>query len=156
MEEITIHGRSDLIVSQKTKKTYFTITDQKDMKIICFNPALYEQCVVGSNIQAVIEQGRNVDDTPRLTSIEGSTATPVPVSKGSPELVPQPPSAPLGPEIGMTVKEIGDMIRAGQITKLFGAKIGAELITWYRGRIISTTRIEFDGKDLPSIKPKEE
>ena len=63
---------------------------------------------------------------------------------------------PSGQEIGMTVKEIGDMIRAGEISKLFGAKIGAELITWYRGRIISTTRTDYDSKDLPSIKPKEE
>ena len=154
MEEITIHGRSDLIVSKQSKKTYFTVTDQADRKIICFNPALYEQCAVGSNIQATIELGKNVGDTPRLTSIGGGQAT-TQATAASQSAEP-PSSAPLGPEIGMTVKEIGDMIRAGQITKLFGAKIGAELITWYRGRIISTTRIEFDGKDLPSIKPKEE
>lgn len=63
---------------------------------------------------------------------------------------------PSGQEIGMTTKELGDMIRAKYLIPIFGNEVGTELIKWYRGRILSTTRIPYDRAKLPDLKRKEE
>jgi len=60
-----------------------------------------------------------------------------------------------GQEIGMTVKEIGDMIRTEKLVALFGLEATVELVKWYRGRILATTRIPYDGSKLPDFKKKE-
>jgi hypothetical protein len=67
--------------------------------------------------------------------------------------IPAPPIP--GQQIGMTVKEIGDMIRANQLTKIFGHPADFNLVKWYRGQILGTTRIEFDGTKLPQFEGKE-
>ena len=46
---------------------------------------------------------------------------------------------PSGQEIGMTTKEIGDMIRSEKLSAIFGAETAKELVEWYKGRIKSTT-----------------
>ena len=62
----------------------------------------------------------------------------------------QAPPAPQA--VGMTTKELGDMIRAKQLIPIFGLEAGAELVKWYRGQILGTTRVPFDGDKLPKIK----
>ena len=49
---------------------------------------------------------------------------------------------PSGQEIGMTTKEIGDMIRAEKLSAIFGAEIAIELAEWYKARIKSTTGVK--------------
>ncbi len=63
-----------------------------------------------------------------------------------------------GQRTGMTVKEIGDMIRANKLRILFGDEIGNDLVKWWRGEILGATRIPFDGSKLPKfdVKRKED
>lgn len=65
------------------------------------------------------------------------------------------PNEPAPQAVGMTTKELGDMIRAKQLIPIFGVEIGAELVKWYRSQILGTTRIPFDGDKLPKIKTEE-
>ena len=53
---------------------------------------------------------------------------------------------------GMSVKELGDMMRAGLLSKIFGETIARALTVWYRGEILGITKVSFDGKDLPKIQ----
>ena len=54
--------------------------------------------------------------------------------------------------VGMTTKEVGDMIRAKFIKTIFGDKIGCELIRWYRIQILGNSRLIHDPKDLPDLE----
>ncbi len=69
-----------------------------------------------------------------------------------PEPAPTPRSEPAPQAVGMTTKELGDMIRAGKLVEVFGSEVGSGLVVWYRGQILGTTRIEFDGAKLPKFK----
>ncbi len=62
----------------------------------------------------------------------------------------KPPPAPQA--VGMWTKEIGDMIRANMLMVIFGKVIGTALMKWYRQQGLGITRIEFDGKDLPTFE----
>ena len=53
---------------------------------------------------------------------------------------------------GMSVKELGDMMRAGLLTKIFGEPVARSLTVWYRGEILAITKISVDGKDLPKFE----
>ena len=63
-----------------------------------------------------------------------------------------PPKTIPGQQIGMTVKEVGDMIRSKSLVSTFGLDAANELLTWYRGQIIGTTGIVFDGEKFPKYK----
>ena len=67
--KISVVGRSDLIVSKTSKKTYFTITDETDTKYICFNPSLYPEFEIGNLVDIEWQPGKNEGDTPRITGI---------------------------------------------------------------------------------------
>jgi len=56
-----------------------------------------------------------------------------------------------GAAIGMVTNRIGAHIDNNTLEIVFGKKIGAELMTWYRGQILGISRIPFDGKDLPKF-----
>ena len=47
------------------------------------------------------------------------------------------------------LKEVGDMIRSEKLLEVFGTIAANNLLVWYRGQILGTARINFDGKDLP-------
>ena len=64
--------------------------------------------------------------------------------------VPLPPPAPQA--VGMMTKEIGDMIRADMLSKIFGAEASVELVKWYRSQTLGITRIPYDGTKLPKFK----
>ena len=64
----------------------------------------------------------------------------------------QEPPPPAPQAVGMITKEIGDMIRAKMLTVIFGKKIATALTVWYRSQTLGITRIEFDGKDLPTFQ----
>jgi len=83
------------------------------------------------------EAGKMPDEKPKETNIEPTPREPAPQA------------------VGMITKEIGDHIRAGTLTKIFGAKIAANLVTWYRSQTLGITRINFDGNDLPKFGDKE-
>lgn len=83
--------------------------------------------------------------------------TPQPQEPLSPQAKPPTPAAQA---VGMTVKEIGEMVRAGAsvgkltavLTTIFGGETAFELLRWYRSQILGTTRITFDGEKLPKFK----
>ena len=83
-----------------------------------------------------------------------------PVEQQVPEVKPSvdkpKPQESSGPEIGMTVKEIGDMIRTDKLKTTFGFEASVKLIEWYRARILGTTRVEFDGAKLPKYVEKQD
>ena len=54
--------------------------------------------------------------------------------------------------VGMITKEIGDHIRAGTLSTVFGKKVASSLVVWYRGQTLGITQIDFDGKDLPKFE----
>ena len=53
---------------------------------------------------------------------------------------------------GKVLKEIGDMIRAEKLWVIFGEDASNNLTVWYRGQILGTARINFDGANLPRPK----
>jgi len=65
-------------------------------------------------------------------------------------------SEPAPQAVGMCTKEMGDMIRAKYLKPLFGDEAYLELIKWYRGQILSITRIPYDGTKLPKFDAKKE
>jgi len=73
----------------------------------------------------------------------------------SPEasVVTKPEKPQVAPQaVGMITKEIGDNIRAGTLSTIFGAEIANSLLVWYRSQTLGITQINFDGKDLPKFK----
>jgi len=62
-----------------------------------------------------------------------------PQSKSSPVNPQSNTMTPSGQEIGMTTKEIGDMIRANKLSVIFGEETSKKLVEWYKNRIKSTT-----------------
>ena len=85
-----------------------------------------------------------------IVSLELATETPEPVKPASTHTPTDKPE-PAPQAVGMTTKEIGDMIRAGKLKEIFGFEIAVDLIKWYRGQILATTRINFDGEKLPQF-----
>lgn len=71
-------------------------------------------------------------------------------------LKPDTPSAPMqrvsGEKEGMITKEVGNLYCMGKLNQLLGEKIAATMMSWYRGQLLSTSRIPYDGKDLPPAK----
>ncbi len=60
-----------------------------------------------------------------------------------------------GQQIGMTVKAILDLIVAGKLAFVFGDEIAAKLAEWVRGQILATTRVTYDGSQLPTLYKKD-
>jgi len=52
-----------------------------------------------------------------------------------------PLKEPAPQAVGMTTKEIGDMIRAKMLTEVFGKETAIKLLNWYKGQILSTTKV---------------
>ena len=70
-----------------------------------------------------------------------SVPTPNPVSPAvqEPRKPLETPNLPSGQEVGLTTKEIGDMIRANKLTSLFGETVAMKLMEWYVNKIRKTT-----------------
>ena len=71
-------------------------------------------------------------------------------------LPPNPPTLGEGAARGMTCKEVGDHIRAGTLSTVFGKKIATTLLVWYRGELLGITKVSFDGKNLPKFGKEED
>ncbi len=97
---------------------------------------------------------RGTEYVQKATLVEGAlpetvvTSTPKPL----PTATPAPQVEISGAEMGMTIKEVRELYTMGKLNQLFGPEIAASLMAWYRGRILSTSRIPYDGKDLPPAK----
>ncbi len=112
IEEITVKERGDLVVSQKSKRTYFTIMDQNGRKLICFDSGLYNEMPVDSMGTYKVTPSKTDQDTPRIERAseakdESKQEAPVEPSKSQP--APQ--------ELGMWWKELGECLRSDEIDK---------------------------------------
>jgi hypothetical protein len=58
--------------------------------------------------------------------------------------------------VGMTVKQVYEMIRDKTLEPIFGREAAGELVQWYRSQILGTTRISFNGADLPPASQPEQ
>ncbi|KKM99640.1 hypothetical protein LCGC14_1145890 [marine sediment metagenome] len=101
-------------------------------------------------------QGRKNFKKFEIFAGEGAPPIPQPAPTATETNVepPQPPKQGYnadGAARGMLVKEMGDMVRAGKLSEIFGPKIASTLITWYRCEVLGISRIEHDGKDLPKF-----
>lgn len=112
IEEITVKERSELIVSQKTKRTYFTIVDQNGRKLICFDSGLYNEMPVDSLGTYEVTPGKTDQDTPRIERTQEAKVTEK--QTGTPQITPQQPAPQ---ELGMWWKELGECLRSGEIDK---------------------------------------
>lgn len=61
-----------------------------------------------------------------------------------------------GQEMGLVHKCIHELVINKKLGEVFGEKIGINVLKYYRGWILSTTKIPYDGKDLPNFVPKKE
>jgi hypothetical protein len=159
-EKTSIVARSDLIPSKKSGRVYFTVVDETDRKLICFNPKLYDHLAVGSVVELGITPGKNPEDTPRITSIVG-VATEPETKTDKPPYKPKPEyrgrdDEPAPQAVGMTVKQVYEMIRDKTLEPIFGREAAGELVQWYRSQILGTTRISFNGADLPPASQPEQ
>lgn len=77
----------------------------------------------------------------------------VSLQRGGGEEAPEPKASPQA--VGMCWKEIGELIREDQVGKIFGKENAIEVVKAYRGYLLSTLKIAYDGKKLPQWKPKE-
>ena len=68
MEKITVISRSDIITSASGRE-YFTLSDETERKLICFNPKLREFLPIGNEAEIEVEAGKQESDTPRLTNV---------------------------------------------------------------------------------------
>ena len=139
----------------KNGNAYLEVIDQDGKKYGIFDQAKWNLFGNNAAVKLIGEykgQFFNVSDAQ-------SMADALPVTKTVAEtLSPREPTplAPTPQAVGMTTKELGDMIRASKLSEIFGGTISVELIKWYRGQILGTTRIEFDGAKLPQYGKKKE
>uniref|UniRef100_A0A6M3LYL4 Uncharacterized protein n=1 Tax=viral metagenome TaxID=1070528 RepID=A0A6M3LYL4_9ZZZZ len=62
---------------------------------------------------------------------------------------------PQGVEIGKCENQVIQLFCAGKLSAMFGEKIAIELTRYVRGTILSTLKVDYEGKDLPQFKPRE-
>ena len=164
MTEATIIKTQIIVVNEVGQNTYgdMTFTDKEGNpykisskrkqyfeKIIVPDVAVQLSYAMSSFGKEYIYSAIQVKDKlPALAS------EPVPAPDKIPKepIPPKPEPAPQA--IGMTTKEIGDMIRAKYLVPIFGNEIANELIKWYQSQILGTTRVPFDSSKLPQFMVK--
>ena len=77
------------------------------------------------------------------------------VNETGPKAPPAETPPPTGQTIGMCWKEIGELARMGLLDKFFGRENAVNIAVAYRGYLLSTLRIPFDGKTLPQFKTED-
>ena len=106
-ETIMITEKSDLIVA-KSGKTYFIVTTDKGETLLSFNTGIYNELQVGSPSVLEVNPSKKPDGDRLIMGFAKDTASPKPIEG-------QPAHGPAPQEIGMWFKELGEMLRAGDI-----------------------------------------
>jgi len=113
-ELIEIAERNEIKVSQKSKKSYFTIKSKEGETLISFNTGLYNECVPDSAVMLFVDRNSKMDTPPfdKSKDEEQAKATPtLPI-----------PTGISGEERGMWWKQVGGLIVAGKLEEVFGEK----------------------------------
>lgn len=152
---------------QKTAKNgtaYLEVVDKEGKKQSVFDQGLWQVFQDGRAIKLGLEKEGTFWNLKMATRVEDELPPPVtpkmPADAPKPtayaEKAPTPATQVSGQEVGMTMKEVRELYRDKMLAPLFGQEVAFELIKWYRGRILGTTRVPFDGAKLPTLKTKEE
>ncbi len=101
---------------------------------------VYSAEAVKDKLPEAVKPGSVILLEKHFTTENSSTSTggiaPLKVNQGEPLSKEPAPQA-----VGMTTKEIGDMIRAKMLTEVFGKETAIKLLAWYKGQVLSTTKI---------------
>lgn len=122
---------------------YLAVTDKDGKKFNIFNTAFFGLFQDGFAVKLIGEQSGQYFNVSGVEPVKDAEVIQK-VKEAPVEIAPQ--------AIGMMTKEIGDHIRAGTLTSVFGKKIGVELVKWYRGQALGISQVPFDGKDLPEYQ----
>lgn len=144
IETINIRERSNLIVAKQSKRTYFTVTDDKARKFLCYNQSAFNEMPVGAGVAVEItERG---DQTPTIDLITEGEEKIEELEK------PRPDKFGEGQREGMCWKEIGELIRTGTIVNVYGKENAKEITKQYRAYLIEYTSLTIDRAKLPQWK----
>lgn len=128
----------------KNNNPYLEVVAQDDAKYSIFDQALWNILAPNLSVKLSLEKRGNFWNVIGAESVKDALEAKQAIAKQGDEIAPQ--------AVGMITKEIGDHIRAGTLSTIFGAKIANSLLVWYRGQTLGITQIDFDGKDLPKFK----
>jgi hypothetical protein len=131
IEDIFVRSKSDLIKSQKSGKTYFTVTNSEDIKFLCFDTTLYDALDKGTTMELEVTPGRNEQDTPRISRPKSQEEQHIPGQSPAPQ------------ELGMWWKELGECIRTGQMDKDY-PKACVKIKHQYYKRMCEVTGVDFN------------
>lgn len=79
--ELDITERSDLIVSQKSRRTYFTVVASTGAKYVCFDPSMYNELAEGTHALVDIIPSKTPGSDPSITRPKDQPAPDQPFKK---------------------------------------------------------------------------
>ena len=148
VETITITKRGNIRVAQKSKRSYFMVNDDKGREFVCFNQGAFNEMPVGTGV--VVEITERDGQTSTIDLIKEAEKPEAPTSTQVEK--PKTDKFGEGQREGMWWKELGEIIRADQMVKMFGKENAIAIIKAYRAELLGATRIPFDGAKLPQWK----
>ena len=140
IESKTISSISELKVGEKSKKTYFIVDFTDSTKAVCFVPALHNELEVGKTYPLDITPPQKEGYSPSLVKIITAEGLPPETS---------------GQERGLWWKELGEMLRCGDIKE---GTIRQALRTIFYAKMFSVLEINLqelkdEAKTTPPSKP---
>ena len=149
IETINIRERSNLIVAKQSKRTYFTVTDDQGRKFLCYNQSAFNEMPVGAGVAVEItERG---DQTPTIDLITEGAEKPA-EQPAPPKPQERKDTFGEGQREGMWYKELGELIRSGEMVKMFGKENAITIMKEYRAELLGVLKPPFDGDKLPQWK----
>ncbi len=159
MVETTITRTQIIVVDSVGENSYHDMTfrdkEGKDYKISVKRVQYFKEIIL-PNTAVQLNYAKAYDKEYIYSAVQVMSALPPPQKATT---VPVPGEPPIvteakkmgaevistekvsGQEIGMTTKELGDMIRAKQLSVIFGLETAEKLVAWYKKRIQTTTGI---------------
>lgn len=134
----------DLIVTPKedggaTTKTY-KVGNKRSSLFGVFQPDMAVEVGYSEYMnREYIASARQVKDAIPNKPINLPEPVPPTVTSSIPK--PEPKHAIAPQAIGMTTKEIGDMIRAKSLSVIFGQEMADKLVAWYKSQILQNIEI---------------
>jgi len=128
--------------------------DEKEHKQTIFDPNMFQVFKNNLAVKVQLDKPQGATRWEIKSAVAVSEELKPPQKPIPPDYEPpdEPEKPPVPPQaVGMTTKEVGDMIRAGKLAIIFGKKIANDLVAWYQVQILGNSRIEFDAKDLPTF-----
>jgi len=154
IEKVIVVKRTEQCLAAN-KTPYLKVTvdgdDGKEHSYNIFDQALWNLFGANMAVKVTLEKkGQYWNVTGAQSAGDALPSATVPPPDSTPPKAHTPEPNPQA--VGMVIKEIGEMQRAGKLSEIFGVEIAIELVKWYRGEVLAITRIPFDGAKLPQFK----